>query len=100
LAIARRQALCEFALENRLPTLGPGRYFTEAGCLISYAPSRLEQFRRAPLYVDKILRGAKPADLPMEQPTKFELIINGRTAKTLGLAIPPALLGRADQIIE
>jgi putative tryptophan/tyrosine transport system substrate-binding protein len=100
LAIARRQALCEFALENRLPTLGPGRYFTEAGCLISYAPSRLEQFRRAPLYVDKILRGARPADLPMEQPTKFELIINGRTAKTLGLTIPPSLLGRADQVIE
>jgi putative ABC transport system substrate-binding protein len=100
LAAARRQALCEFALQNRLPTLGPGRYFTEVGCLVSYAPSRLEQFRRAPLYVDKILKGARPADLPLEQPTKFELIINGKTAKALGLAIPPSLLLRADQVIE
>jgi putative ABC transport system substrate-binding protein len=100
LAIPRRQTLCEFALKNRLPTLGPARYFTDAGCLISYAPSRLDQFRRAPLYVDKILKGAKPADLPMEQPTKFELIINGRTAKALGLTIPPSLLLMADQVLE
>jgi putative tryptophan/tyrosine transport system substrate-binding protein len=96
----RRQALCEFALRNRLPTLGPGGRYTEAGCLISYAPSILDQFRRAPLYIDKIFKGAKPADLPMEQPTKYELIINAKTAKALGLTIPPSLLLGADQVIE
>jgi putative ABC transport system substrate-binding protein len=96
----RRQALCEFALKNRLPTLGPSRLYTEAGCLVSYAPSILDQFRRAPLYIDKIFKGAKPADLPMEQPTKYELIINAKTAKTLNLPIPPALLLQADEVIQ
>ena len=96
----QRQALCEFALKNRLPTLGPFREFTEAGCLISYSASRLDQLRRAPLYVDKILKGAKPADLPMEQPTTYELIINAKTAKALGLTIPPSLLLGADLVIE
>jgi putative tryptophan/tyrosine transport system substrate-binding protein len=100
LASVRRQELCEFALKNRLPTLGPGGTYTEAGCLISYAPSTMDQFRRAPIYVDKILKGAKPADLPMEQPTKYELAINAKTAKTLGLTIPPSLRLRADQVIE
>ena len=96
----RRQELCDFALKNRLPTLGPGGRYVESGCLISYAPPVFDQFRRASLYVDKILKGANPADLPMEQPTKYELIINAKTAKTLGLPIPPLLRLRADQVIE
>jgi putative ABC transport system substrate-binding protein len=96
----RRQELCEFARQNRLPALSPARLFTEAGCLISYVPNDLEHFRRAAVYVDKILRGAKPADLPMERPTEFELLINGKTAKALGLTIPTSLLARGAQIIE
>jgi putative ABC transport system substrate-binding protein len=88
------------ALGARLPTLLPFRAFVEAGGLISYAPDQTDLFRRAGDYVDKILRGAKPADLPVEQPTKFEFVVNLKTAKTLGIDVPPTLLARADEVIE
>jgi len=84
----------------RMPTMHGSRGYVEAGGLVSYGPDIADLFRRAAEYVDKILRGAKPADLPVEQPTKFDLIINLTTAKALGLAVPPALLARADEVIE
>jgi putative ABC transport system substrate-binding protein len=89
-----------FAARHRLPTAHDERSFVLAGGLLSYAPNYADLFRRAAVYVDKILKGAKPADLPVEQPTKFELIINLKTAKTLGLTIPPSVLTRADEIIQ
>ena len=95
------KAICDFALKHRLPTLSPNNsHVVQDGCLIGYAPHAEDIFRRAAIYVDKILRGAKPADLPIEQPSKFELVINLKTAKALGLTIPPSLLLRADQVIE
>ena len=95
-----RKRVAELEVKHRLPAILELTGYPEAGCLMSYAPSIREIFRRAAQFVDKILRGAKPADLPVEQPTKFEFVINMKTAKALGLTIPPSLLLRADQVIE
>jgi putative ABC transport system substrate-binding protein len=92
-------AIAEAALQHRLPSIGPNRS-AEAGFLMSYGPNISDLFRLSADYVDKILKGAKPADLPVQQPTKFELIVNLKTAKALGLTIPLSVLGRADEVIE
>lgn len=97
---AERRRLVELAAKRRLPTVYTLGLYVEAGGLMSYGPNIPDLFRRAATYVDKILRGAKPSDLPVEQPTKFQLLINRKTARTLGLTIPPSLLQRADRVIE
>jgi putative ABC transport system substrate-binding protein len=94
------QQISSLAAKSRLPAMYVRGEFAEAGGLLAYGPSFSDNYRRAATYVDKILRGAKPADLPVEQPTKFELVINAKTAKALGLMIPRSLLARADQVIE
>src|SRR5262249_60379954 len=96
----RRHTILDLALKNRLPTLYAWRLGPEAGALMSYGVDIAENFRQAAAYVDKIFKGAKAGDLPVQQPTKFELVINLKTAKALGLTIPPSLLLPADQIIE
>jgi putative ABC transport system substrate-binding protein len=90
----------DLAMKHHLPAAADFREFAEAGGLIAYGPSFPDLYRRAATYVDKILKGAKPADLPVEQPTKFELVINLKTAKALGPTIPPSVLLQADQVIE
>jgi putative ABC transport system substrate-binding protein len=96
----QRNRIAELAIAHRLPTSGTHRGWAEGGLLMSYGTDFVELFRHGAVLVDKILRGVKPADLPVEQPTKFELVINLRTAKAIGLTIPPSLLQRADQIID
>jgi putative ABC transport system substrate-binding protein len=98
--ISRRQHVTELATKTRLPAVYGQPEFTEAGGLLSYGPNLADLWRRAATYVDKILKGAKPAELPVEQPTKFELVINLKTAKQIGLTIPPNVLARADRVIK
>ena len=92
--------IIRLAANNRLPLMCPFRYFTDEGGLVSYGIDLADLFHRAATYVDRILKGAKPADLPVQAPTKFEMVINLKTAKTLGLTVPPMLLARADEVIE
>ena len=95
-----RKRIADFALPRGIPTIAHDRSLVVDGMLVSYGPNIADSYRRGAVYVDKILKGAKPADLPVEQPTKFELVINLKTAKALGLTIPQSVLGRADHVIE
>jgi putative ABC transport system substrate-binding protein len=95
-----RKQIADLAIKNRLPLMSEGSQYVDAGALMSYAANDAESSRRAATYVDKILKGAKPADLPVEQPTKFELVIDLKTAKQIGVTIPPQVLARADKVIK
>ena len=97
---AHRELIIALAARHRLPAVYNSRFWPAGGGLISYGPDFLDQFRRAASYVDRILKGDKPADLPVQAPTKYELVINAQTARTLGLTVPPTLLARADEVIE
>jgi putative tryptophan/tyrosine transport system substrate-binding protein len=100
IAFDHRARIAQIAIKRRLPTVGSVREYADAGWFMGYGPSLTDQYRRAATYVDKILKGAKPDDLPVEQPTKFELVINKKTARALGMTIPPSLMARADQVVE
>jgi len=95
-----REGVVDFATKNRLPTVYWWREYVEAGGLVYYGPNIHEMYGRAAAFVDKILKGAKPSDLPVEQPTRFDLVVNMRTAKALGIDVPPTLLALADEVIE
>ena len=95
-----RRRILELATKSRLPSTHGDRLWVEAGGIMSYGPDNVDLWRRAATYVDKILKGAKPSDLPVEQPTKFEFVINLKTAKQIGLTIPPNVLARADKVIR
>ena len=96
----QRRRITDLATKNRLPAVSDFVEFADSGGLMSYGPNALEPIRRSAVFVDKILKGAKPADLPVEQPTKFELVINLKTAKQIGVIIPPNVLARADKVIK
>ena len=98
--VGYRKQIAGLAIKNRLPLMSEGSDFVDAGGLVSYAAIDAENYRRAAYYVDRILKGAKPADLPVEQPTKFEFVINLKAAKQIGLTIPPNVLARADRVIR
>ena len=100
LAAVHRVQIATLAAQNNLPAISVNRFFVTAGGLITYGPDFLDQYRRTASYIDRILKGAKPADLPVQVPTKYELLINLKTAKALGLEVPPSLLARADEVIE
>jgi putative ABC transport system substrate-binding protein len=97
---SRRGAIAEFSIQRKIPVMGEFRSMADAGALMAYGPNQIELWRRTATYVDKIFKGAKAADLPVEQPTKFELTINLKTAKLLSVNVPPTMLGRADEVIE
>src|SRR5262245_22741046 len=98
--IVAREMILALAAKYKLPAVYPTRDFVTGGGLVSYAVDLIDQYRRSASYVDRILRGEKPADMPVQAPTKYELVINLKTAKALGIAIPPSVLARADEVIE